>query len=396
MEIIAKASIYVSDLLSVKLSNNILYHNLNHTQRVVKSAEEIAAGMSLEAKSLKVLRLAAWFHDTGYVDGYENHEEKSCEIAKEFLQQEAVAEEEILAVCDLIMATVWEYEPKNELEKILRDADCSHFAREDFGEITRQLRKEFELVKGDKIGAKKWRKINIEVLENKHCYYTKYALQHWQPKKAALLAKLKKAAKRDKEILSKERTKMRLKEESPERTVQTMYRVALRNHINLSSIADTKANILLSVNAIIVSVALSNLIPKLDNPSNYYLVVPTSIFLIFSVASIVMSVLATRPNVTDVMFTQQDLAAKKVNLLFFGNFHKMRLEDYEDAMLDMVKDKEHLHRALTKDLYYLGKVLHRKYKLLRNTYTIFVIGIIITVISFGIAFHFYGTGRILE
>lgn len=396
MDIIAKASTYVSGLLNVKLSNKILYHNLNHTQRVVKSAEEIASSMSLSDKELKVLRLAAWFHDTGYVYGYENHEQKSGVIAREFMQEEGCSKEDIAAVTELIMATVWDYSPKNCLEEILRDADCSHFAREDFGEITRQLRKEFELVKGEKIGSKKWRKTNIEVLENKHCYYTNYAKEHWEPKKQELLAKLKKAVKREKEMVSKERTKMRLKEESPERSVQTMYRVALRNHINLSSIADTKANILLSVNAIIVSVALSNLIPKLDNPSNYYLVVPTSIFLIFSVASIVMSVLATRPNVTDVMFTQQDLAEKKVNLLFFGNFHKMRLEDYEDAMLDMVKDKEHLHRALTKDLYYLGKVLHRKYKLLRNTYTIFVIGIIITVISFGIAFHFYGTGRILE
>ena len=56
----------------------------------------------------------------------------------------------------------------------------------------------------------------------------------------------------------------------PERGVETMFRVALKNHMTLSNIADTKANILLSVNAIIMSLALSTLLPVLDNPSNHY------------------------------------------------------------------------------------------------------------------------------
>ena len=71
--------------------------------------------------------------------------------------------------------------------------------------------------------------------------------------------------------------------------------------------------------------ALSNLIPKLDNPSNHYLIIPSVIFILFTVASIVLSVLATRPNVTSGEFTKEDVANKKVNLLFFGNFHKMSL-----------------------------------------------------------------------
>ena len=99
----------------------------------------------------------------------------------------------------------------------------------------------------------------------------------------------------------------------------------MRNHITLSNIADTKANILLSVNAIIVSLALSNLLPKLDNPSNHHLIIPTVIFVAFTVASIILSVLATRPNVTSGKFTKEDVKNKKVNLLFFGNFHKMKL-----------------------------------------------------------------------
>ena len=173
-----------------------------------------------------------------------------------------------------------------------------------------------------------------------------------------------------------------------------MFRVALRNHITLSDIADTKANILLSVNAIIISLVLSNLVSKLDNPTNDYLIWPTVIFTLFTVASIVLSVLATRPNVTKGKFSKQDVADKKVNLLFFGNFHKMKLDEFEWAMGEMMQDRDYLYGSLTKDLYFLGLVLNRKYDLLRLTYTVFMIGIVISVISFAIAFHFFGVNAI--
>jgi hypothetical protein len=168
-----------------------------------------------------------------------------------------------------------------------------------------------------------------------------------------------------------------------------MFRGTLKNHITLSDIADTKANILLSVNAIIVSLVLSNLVSKLDNKSNDYLIWPTVIFVLFTVASMILSVLATRPNVTGGKFTKEDVANQKVNLLFFGNFHKMSLEDFEWAMGEMMQDRDYLYSSMKKDLYFLGKVLDKKYKILRTTYTVFIVGIVISVISFAIAFKFY-------
>ena len=87
-------------------------------------------------------------------------------------------------------------------------------------------------------------------------------------------------------------------------------------------------------------------------------------------------------------FTKEDVANKKVNLLFFGNFHQMKLDEFEWAMNEMMKDKDYLYGSLTKDLYFLGLVLNRKYSLLRLTYTVFMIGIVISVLAFGISFHF--------
>jgi hypothetical protein len=131
---------------------------------------------------------------------------------------------------------------------------------------------------------------------------------------------------------------------------------------------------------------LTNLIPKLDNPKNAYLMIPTLIFLTFSVLSIIMSILATRPNVTKGRFSREDVTNKKVNLLFFGNFHQMSLEEFQWAIGEMLQDKEYIYSSLTKDLYFLGIVLERKYKLLRITYTIFMIGMVLSTIAFAIAF----------
>ena len=158
----------------------------------------------------------------------------------------------------------------------------------------------------------------------------------------------------------------------------------------MSDIADTKANILLSVNAIIISLVLSNLISKLDNPSNDYMIIPTIIFTIFSVASVILSIIATRPNVTSGEFTREDVKSKKVNLLFFGNFHKMKLGEFEWAIGEMLKDKDYIYSSLSKDLYFLGVVLNKKYRILRITYTIFMVGILISVLAFAISFKMQG------
>ncbi len=85
---------------------------------------------------------------------------------------------------------------------------------------------------------------------------------------------------------------------------------------------------------------------------------------------------------------REDVKLKKVNLLFFGNFHKMKLEDYEWAIGEMLQDKDYIYSALTKDLYFLGVVLDRKYKLLRITYNIFMVGIIISVLTFAVFFAY--------
>ncbi|XLS28762.1 Pycsar system effector family protein [Flavobacteriaceae bacterium M23B6Z8] len=395
-EIVKKTEDFVTDLLTHKLSDDYLYHNVRHTERVVKNTKEILKNSDLGEDEAEIILIASWFHDTGFTEQFENHEEIGCRIAEDFLRKEGYADEKIAQVKKCIRATKMNYVPQDLMEEVIRDADSSHFAKESYPETAEVLREELRLLGVKNYSIQEWRDENIKMYTTGHQFYTDYAKKNWQKDKDKNLKKLIKAKKKFKRVEKKESIKASLKSSSPERGIQTLYRVTLRNHLKLSDIADTKANILLSVNAIIISLALSNLIPKLDNPSNTYLLVPTAIFILFSVASMVLSVLATRPNVTRGEFTKEDVEKKNVNLLFFGNFHKMELKDFEWAISEVIQDKDYLYNSLTKDLYFLGKVLDRKYRILRLTYTIFMIGIIVSVIAFGVAYKLYGTGRIAE
>ena len=389
-ESFSKADQFVLELFKEKLPNSYLYHNYNHTVRVVKSTKEIIENSQINVKQKEALILAAWLHDTGYTVTRDGHEEASVEIAKEYMAKEDIDAETQELVVQLIASTKMGVEPQNDLERILKDADNSHFAKDYYAQTSEFLRQELLLTETKKFSPAEWREENIQMFTHKHKFYTDYAARNWKSQKDENLISLLKKEKKKKKKYRKEEVKAKLKakykDESPDRGVQTLYRTTLRNHIKLSDIADTKANILLSVNAIIISLALSNMIPKLDAPSNRHLLIPTLILVIFSVASIIMSILSTRPNVTSGEFTREQVKKKQVNILFFGNFHKMKYDQYQWAINEIIYDKDYIYEALTKDLYLLGVVLNKKYLLLRKTYTVFMVGFIVSVISFIIAF----------
>jgi len=335
----------------------------------------------------KVL-VALWFHDTGYIECAKNHEERSVEIMKEFLHQENYPENYISDVEKLILATKITYEPQNLLEKIVKDADFSHFAGHDYNDISDALRKEWELTNVRCFSNDEWNAGNLDMLKNKHTYYTDYAKENWEPLKKKNIKKIEKKLNKeeDKKETAESKSEGKKEKEKSDRSVDTLFRVTLNNHTRLSDIADSKANILLSVNAIIISVCLSVLVPKLDAPKNSHLILPSFILLLSSVLTIIFAILSTKPNVTKTTFSAQDIINRKVNLLFFGNFQQMQFDDYHNAMKDLIKDRDYIYDSMVKDLYYLGKVLDRKYKLLSITYKIFMAGIIISVLSFGFAF----------
>lgn len=396
MDILQISEDHVKNLFKDRLSSVYTYHNLDHTIQVVDKIKILAKEENVNPEDTEDLLLAGWFHDLGYIDDSENHEEESRKMAEQFLRKHQFDEARIAKIGKLILATDKFYKPTNHLENIIKDADLYHLASDDYFNVCENLRQEIKEVHHQKFSKLQWAELNTAFFA-KHQFYTKFARENWQPIKEKntekIFAKIKDLKEDKKEKLSQDKDKALLnkkkleKLESPERGIETMFRVTLNNHTKLSQIADSKANILLSVNAIIISVALSTLIPKLDGPSNSHLIVPTFVMIMSSVACIILAIMSTRPKVSSGTFTRKEIEEKKVNLLFFGNFYKMPMEEYLWAMKEMMADRQYLYDTMIKDLYYLGIVLNRKYKLLRLTYTVFTIGIIVSVVAFVVAFR---------
>jgi len=388
-EIVKESAKYVSDYLSRNLDSKFTYHNLSHASYVVKAAEMIASSMKIESHQKRILLVAAWFHDIGYTQQIDNHETAGAAIAEKFLAEKDVDKEDIEIVSSCILSTHYPQKPNTILESILCDADMMHLSDKAFIDLGLSLRMEWELTKVKKLTDEEWYDLNIQFAST-HRYHTSYAIKNLESHKnknlKKLSAKLHAASGQMELVKATEVTVMEKKKnkEKLERGVETLFRTASSNHMKLSGMADNKAHILLSINSIIISIILSVMAKKLTDAT--YLVIPTILLLGISVITIVFAVLTTKPKISKGVFTIEQITNREVNLLFFGNFHQMDLDKYEWAIQELMHDKEYLYKSMTKDIYFLGKILAAKYRYLNIGYRIFMYGLLSSVVAYAISF----------
>jgi predicted metal-dependent HD superfamily phosphohydrolase len=379
--IVKAAEAFATQKLSLELPDYVKYHDLNHTQMVADAVKDLAEKEGVDSNTINAMQVAAWFHDLGYLEKVEGHEEISAQAVEGFLKEYEVTEEERQLIHRLILAREMDHKPTDKLEEIIRDADLAHLGMDVAAERSDLLREEKEILQGTSIKKSDWAKLNIQFFE-KYGYYTKAAREKYGAKKQAYLDSLKAQVKKKKGAKKKDAKKTQNKG----RGVETMFRVTLKNHTALSQIADNKANIMLSINAIIISVVLSSLLPKLDN--NTYLLWPSVLLLTVCIVSVIFATISTIPKVTRNGANPEMVKKRQTNLLFFGNFQGLDLDVYIDGMKDLMEDDDYFYETLMKDLYYLGKVLNKKYRYLRLCYTVFVIGIVLSVLAYMISLYY--------
>jgi len=366
----------------------LYYHNLAHTERAVKATEKISAHYAINEEDKLIVMLAVWFHDVGYLfSGRDGHEKKSVELAESFLRQQNIDEEIIVKIKYCILATQMPQQPRTLLEEIICDADLYDLGTEHFKENNKLVRKEVEQMFGKELTGAEWRRFSLEFLK-KQTFKTEYGRTHLQEglqnniKAIEEKQAQKDSDKKDMENIEKEE-KHKDKDKDKDkvnRGVETMFRTTSTNHLRLSEMADNKANIMITVNSIIISVLLTVLFRKLENDPRF--LIPSMLLLFTSLTTIVFSIFVTRPNVTSGVFSKEDIHNKRANLLFFGNFYKMKIEDYEWGIQQVMNDNDFLYGSMTRDIYHLGVVLGKKYKMLRIAYSFFMFGFIISVLSF--------------
>ncbi len=398
-KLLAAVEEHVLNFIQEKSPPTNLYHDLTHTSEVVKSAEKIGQKEGLTEEEIFLIKMAAWFHDVGYIDDCEQHEQKSSEHARNFLSKNNLDDDRINKITSAIMATKMPPSPKDLFEEVLCDADLLHVGKKDFFDRSEMFRMEIERRDKVEYSDSDWYKKNIEFVA-KHKFFTNYAIERYQEQKNANILKLQKKLKKSEshtqettlksEKLEFEKEKLETKKDfdkKAERGIETMFRNVMRTHVSFSSMADNKANIMISVNTLILTALVAILFRKLD--SNPHLIMPTAMLTLVSMVTLVFAVLVTRPNVTSGTFTKEDIENKTANLLYFGNFSNMALDDFSWGMKALMNDRDYLYSSMIKDFYFLGKVLGQKYKYLRVCYSIFMYGLIVSIIAFAVSILLY-------
>lgn len=173
-DIITKAEEYVRKLFEVHQNDILVYHNIEHTVKVVEATRQISDYYPLNALEVQSVQVSAWFHDVGYLFVLCNdHEKKSAEVAIDFLEGENADAELIEKVRESILATKIFSTPDSITAKILADADLFNLGTTDFKETNKKMWVELKRCYGKKIPAQEWYESALELLE-KHQYHTEY------------------------------------------------------------------------------------------------------------------------------------------------------------------------------------------------------------------------------
>jgi HD superfamily phosphodiesterase len=376
--LIAESENYISALLAEKLPGNIIFHNLDHSLMVKKYAETIGDQEGLNSDEMNILRICALFHNTGYVNSYKNYCEESVSIASAFLAEHKVDQQTIDHISDIIRAGSQPQNSKDKISEVLCDAEMMYIASENSIEQFDRLYEETALVKQKPVKRPVFER-KLLGLFSTHSYFTEYGKTVLQPKKEAAARRIEERMKRRKLIENKKEAQTKTSI-TYSRGVDTLFRLTARNQINLNSIADKKSNILISVNAIIISIIITMLAKNIGVDSQGIL--PVLVLLIICLITIIIAIMSTRPILINTKFTKEDIKKKNVDLIFFGNFIKMGYDDYLKALKDLMKDDDYLYSTMVKNQYTLGKILSQKFRLVKLAYNVFMVGLILTVIIF--------------
>ena len=163
-----------------------------------------------------------------------------------------------------------------------------------------------------------------------------------------------------------------------------LFRITIGNQVDQIAIADGKANMIISVNTIIISLVVAGLGSGMSFTDLNFLqfpqvIAPLTILMLGCTVSAVCSILAAKPRLMKEGGVKDP---ETTSLLFFGNFHKMPLKDYIDEMYEVIKSPTNVYRSLIIDLYFNGQVLSRKYRLLAYSYTAFLVGLVSCVVIY--------------
>ena len=377
--IIEKVKKHVKELFAEKYDTRSTYHSYKHTLEVAKAAEKIGKGSELNNDDLEIVLIAAWFHDTGYLFQRDDHESKSVHVAETFLKRIDYPDDKIQRVTSAILATRMGTVPSNLIEKVIHDADYINLANPDNLKQSELLLQESVNYGGAKPGKTEWLTSLHKFLVNQ-TFYTAYAQKKLEDRKKENIKRVKKLLKQlrkiekliDKPLNSMEEIKkdeivqeknaVKKKDELPVKNSDSDNPSNTSDYLRLHSIADRKANVMLILNGIIISITLC--IVAADADFSPRLIIPTGILILVCLAALIFATLSTRPKMGD-----SQASNEKENKDFYWGMRKV------------FRDPDYLHQSVIREKNNPGKLLALKFRFLHICYSIFMYGIVASVLS---------------
>ncbi len=190
-DLVQEAGNFVTKLFAEKLPDSEEYHSIDHARYVADSAGFIGKKSGMSEDEINVVKLGAWFHDTGFIISPENNEKHSAKIAGDFLTSNGIDDTIIAQVKNSILATCIPQQPTDLVSRVLCDADLRHLSEDNYFERIEKMRKEWVNHSGEKIGKRKFHTMSIKFFQ-RHEYHTDFAKKELQPKKDKNLQLLQK------------------------------------------------------------------------------------------------------------------------------------------------------------------------------------------------------------
>lgn len=383
--VILKVKEHVLNLYNLLHKTALLYHNYQRVEKLMDLGHAFCDHQNLPKQEKELVLLTLAFADAGYLTDYDAPTDHSIKEAFTFLKEINYPPEYSEQVIDSLDRLIPKGHPKTKLDYIVADCLTACSKDEAFSSSIQLLRLEHELLTGQHRSNLQWNQLLLQDLLQTR-YFTAYGKTRYEPLLATHIVSTKNLLEKGNRDLQKKsinHTRFnQLEAKVPERGIQSFFRSNFRNHIHLSAIADNKANIMISINAILISVLITSLTYQNITQTKPGILLPVVLFLLTGLTSLIFAVLSIRPKVTSVISADMPDEQLRKDIAFFGNFVQLDLEKYEQLMDGLLRNGENLYQTMTRDLYALGKVLDKKYRFLTYSYNIFMVGFVATVISF--------------
>lgn len=388
---------FILDKINKQSSVNF-YTNQQWFHRIENNLNQIIINQEEVVKSQNLIFLASYIIIDSYLEVTHNFFEFDPNVLEKNakLQQTQFLVDEISMQSALNIATeaISDHQP-NIASQIVNDAflmdiSCPINGENRISKVYDQL-----VAKGFTDTKTKWVDDTLQYLSHKSLQ-TPFAYEQFGKHKKKIEKKLSKERKEislqndlvlEKELGISENELKDLKKQlskikgRDDRGIQTLFRTTSKNHYTLKGLVDQKAQIMITVNSIILSLIIGRVIGS-ENTNDISSQLPFIVFAIVNVLSILFAVLAITPIKTQGKFTEEEVRGKQGNLLYFGNFYNMKYPDFEWGFLQLLNDKDYLYLSMIRDFYYQGIQLQKKFTFIRLSLFIFLFGIILTSIIY--------------